>query len=214
MSEVKTNKISPATGTALQIGDASDVITIPTNATITNLGTATGFGGGLVLQVVQNNVNTLGSQSITQNVITNIDNLNCVITPTSASSKILIQVHWFGETNDPQNMMFGIKRDSTAIGSAPHSGASRSYGITAGTESNIGGVDHNSTPGIAFYQFIDAPATTSATTYHATFRDGFAATTLYNNRTQGHGTSGGYETGVSSITLTELSSATVQTNGS
>ena len=213
MSEIRVDKISPQSGTALAVGDSGDTITIPSGATITNSGTANGFGGGKVLQVVQNNVNTLGSQSITQNVITAITNLNCVITPTSASSKILVQVHWFGETNDPQNMVFGIMRGSTPVGSSPDSGSSRSYGITSGTEPNIGGADHGSTPGIAFYQFIDAPATTSATTYHATFRDGYAATTLYNNRTQVHGSSGGYETGVSSITLTELESATVQTNG-
>jgi len=43
-SELKTNKISPATGTALQIGDSGDTITIPSGATLTNSGTATGFG--------------------------------------------------------------------------------------------------------------------------------------------------------------------------
>tara|TARA_R110000824_G_scaffold134624_1_gene297607 strand:+ start:555 stop:1130 length:576 start_codon:yes stop_codon:yes gene_type:complete len=44
-SELKTNKVSPATGTALQIGDSGDTITIPSGATLTNSGTATGFGG-------------------------------------------------------------------------------------------------------------------------------------------------------------------------
>ena len=34
-SEVKANKLSPSSGTALQIGDASDTITIPTGATFT-----------------------------------------------------------------------------------------------------------------------------------------------------------------------------------
>ena len=212
MSEIKVDKISPQSGTALAVGDSGDTISIPSGATITNSGTANGFGGGLVLQVVQNNVNTLSSQSITEDVVTNIDNLDCVITPASTSSKILVQVHWFGETNDPQNMVFGIKRGSTEVGSSPQVGV-QNFGITSGTESNIGSADHGSTPGIAFYQFIDAPATTSATTYYATFRDGYAATTLYNNRTIVHGTSGGYETGVSSITLTELSAATIQTNG-
>jgi hypothetical protein len=42
-SELKTNKVSPATGTALQIGDSGDTITIPSGATIANSGTATGF---------------------------------------------------------------------------------------------------------------------------------------------------------------------------
>ena len=53
MSELRVDKISPQSATALQIGDASDVITIPANATITNLGTATGFGGG-ALAVIEN----------------------------------------------------------------------------------------------------------------------------------------------------------------
>ena len=48
-SEIKTDKLTPATGTALQIGDASDTITIPTGATFTitdGLGVA-GGGTGL-----------------------------------------------------------------------------------------------------------------------------------------------------------------------
>ena len=44
MSEIQANKLSPSSGTALQIGDASDVITIPSGATINNSGTASGFG--------------------------------------------------------------------------------------------------------------------------------------------------------------------------
>ena len=44
MSEIQANKLSPSSGTALQIGDASDVITIPSGATITNSGNANGFG--------------------------------------------------------------------------------------------------------------------------------------------------------------------------
>ena len=44
-TEVRSNKLSPATGTALQIGDSGDTITIPSGATIVNSGTQTGFGG-------------------------------------------------------------------------------------------------------------------------------------------------------------------------
>jgi len=46
MSEIKVNKISPATGTEILLGDSEDVISIPSGATIVNSGTATGFGGG------------------------------------------------------------------------------------------------------------------------------------------------------------------------
>jgi len=44
MSEVKVNKISPRSGTGVQLGDSGDTITIPAGATINNQGTATNFG--------------------------------------------------------------------------------------------------------------------------------------------------------------------------
>ena len=52
-SEIKANKISPATGTAFTIGDSGDTFTLPSGATlavasgatISNSGTASGFGG-------------------------------------------------------------------------------------------------------------------------------------------------------------------------
>ena len=43
MSELKVNKISPATGTAFTLGDSGDTFTIPSGATVTNNGSATGF---------------------------------------------------------------------------------------------------------------------------------------------------------------------------
>ena len=45
MSEIKVNKITPrvACGTT-QLGDSGDTFTIPSGATITNSGTASGFG--------------------------------------------------------------------------------------------------------------------------------------------------------------------------
>ena len=45
MSEVKVNKISPRSGTDVTLGDSGDTFTIPSGATLTNSGTATGFGG-------------------------------------------------------------------------------------------------------------------------------------------------------------------------
>jgi hypothetical protein len=46
MSELKVNKVSPATGTAITLGDSGDTFTVPSGCTIVNSGTATGFGGG------------------------------------------------------------------------------------------------------------------------------------------------------------------------
>ena len=41
---MKVNKISPASGTAITLGDSGDTFTIPSGATITNNGTQNGFG--------------------------------------------------------------------------------------------------------------------------------------------------------------------------
>ena len=44
MSEVKVNKISPRSGTDVTLGDSGDNFIIPSGATLTNNGTASGFG--------------------------------------------------------------------------------------------------------------------------------------------------------------------------
>ena len=46
-SELKVDKITPASGTNTQIGESGDTITIPSGCTITNSGTATNFGASL-----------------------------------------------------------------------------------------------------------------------------------------------------------------------
>ena len=43
MSELKVNKISPATSTTITLGDSGDTFNIPSGATVANSGTATGF---------------------------------------------------------------------------------------------------------------------------------------------------------------------------
>jgi hypothetical protein len=47
---IEVDTIEPQSGTSLTLGASGDTITIPSGATITNSGTATGFGK--VLQVV------------------------------------------------------------------------------------------------------------------------------------------------------------------
>ena len=44
-SELKVDKISPASGTSFTLGDSGDTFTVPSGCTITNSGTASGFGG-------------------------------------------------------------------------------------------------------------------------------------------------------------------------
>lgn len=61
MSELKVNKVSPRSGTGVQLGDSGDTITIPAGATITNNGTANGFGSADTEKVkVSSNDTTAG----------------------------------------------------------------------------------------------------------------------------------------------------------
>jgi len=66
MSEIKVNKITPraACGTT-QLGDSGDTFTIPSGATISNLGTATGFGGTGVVSWDTASIKTTGFTAVT-----------------------------------------------------------------------------------------------------------------------------------------------------
>ena len=61
MSKIEVDKVIQQSGTALQVGDSGDTITIPAGATITNNGTANGFGSADTEKVkVSSNDTTAG----------------------------------------------------------------------------------------------------------------------------------------------------------
>ena len=183
----------------LEVGGANDIVLERNGVEVDRRG-AEGFGK--VLQVIQNHFDTTSSQAITAGVISNITDLSLSITPTSISSRIMVEVRWFGEFGSTSNNnMFGIKRDTSEIGSSASVG-SRNYGIHINSIVYHG--DNDSTPETVYYQYIDAPNTVSTITYHATIRANITKTML-TNRTIGDTTDSGYsERGTSSITLWEI----------
>jgi len=204
MSEIKVDKISPQSGTALAVGDSGDTITIPSGATITNSGTATGFGGGKILQMVHTNNITASSQSVTTGTYTNITGLNATITPSATSSKIYISVNWVGESSRSDNHYdtFGIHRDTTILG--PAAAGSRPRGFAPVSIGYVG-TDAATTNDSASYQWVDSPSSTSAITYHATYHVGSGASiTLYTNRTVSDTDDGANARTGSIITLWEI----------
>jgi hypothetical protein len=68
MSELKTNKVSPSTGTGLQLGDSGDTVTVPTGATLTITDgiAATSIADGTVTNAEFQYINTLASNAQTQ----------------------------------------------------------------------------------------------------------------------------------------------------
>ena len=128
------------------------------------------------------------------------------ITPSVATSKILVSGQLFGEGNAVDHLFFWrVKRAIT--------GGATTYlqGAAAGSRKTVFGVflegaasDNSSTPTMAtFGNYLDSPSTTSAVTYtFQLFYNGSA--TFYVNRTVTDSDSLAYERGLSYITLMEV----------
>ena len=145
---------------------------------------------------------TASSQSLTADTTANMTGLSATITPSTTSKRIKVSVRWAGEFSvDSQNCVFGIKRGSTAVGN-PAAAGLRSVGITV-MAINFYSVNNDSTPETAIYSYVDSPATTSATTYHATVTMA-TSVTVYHNQTVSTSNSIDRERLTSSITLEEV----------
>jgi len=140
-----------------------------------------GGGGGKILQVVSTiKSDTQVSSSIAGGTTVDITGLSVSITPTSATSKILIlaQVNAVVSINGLY-LGFELVRDSTKIGAGNNEGSR--VGLTSGGAIGSGGAaDANMSTGITF---LDSPNTTSATSYKVRVRNASGlTTTVYVNR--------------------------------
>jgi hypothetical protein len=106
------NNIINESGDTITIGASGDTITIPSGATITNSGTATGFGK--VLQVVQTVLTTVTSTTSTS--LVDISGLSLSITPSSASNKVFILVDMALSESTANNLVaWNLVRNSTNL---------------------------------------------------------------------------------------------------
>jgi len=165
--EVKTNKISPATGTAFALGDSGDTFTVPSGATIVNSGTATGFGGGKVLQVVD--VATEGTVTTTSTSYVAVTGMTLDITPSATSSKILLIHSANIQTGSGFVGYFTIYRDSTDIS------------VSGGTNEGLGALYSalQNTATSMHFSKLDSPSTTSQITYTVRFKSSNGTTVYY-----------------------------------
>jgi hypothetical protein len=182
---------------------------LSSNDPITNLiSVASGdtvYSPGSVVQVVNTTIYTPTSVAIPNNATanTNIPDFTCSITPKSASSRVYVQVRWFGEIN-PQtqnwNTMFGLKRDGVVVGVNPAAtSGTAAHGISMAALGYYAS-DAASTPEMMYFDFYDTPNTTSAVVYQVYANTAGATATIQTNRTVG--TAGEY--GSSTITLWEI----------
>ena len=131
--------------------------------------------GGKVAQVVSTTKTDTFSAS-TNNTFTDITGLSVSITPSSATSKILVTASVIGSATSDGVANVQLIRGSTAIciGDA----ASTRPRATTSTDSNS---LNQAVP--ASINFLDSPATTSATTYKLAINTGDTSGTAYINRT-------------------------------
>jgi len=150
IQDTSGNNIINQHANTITIGASGDTITIPSGATITNSGTATGFGK--VLQVVTGETTT--NTQITSTSYTDTS-LTANITPSATSSKILVLVSQNVQMERQTyeiNTFLQLLKDSTTI-------SVKTVGVGTGA-ANGQGCRH--TFAIAH---LDEPSTTSQITY-------------------------------------------------
>jgi len=152
--KVGTITTSSGSGT-ITLGQSGETITIPSGATLTNNGTASGFGK--LLQVVSTNMDV--DTTTTSGSYVAVTNFEVNITPSSASNKVFVLANW-GAEQDTSNG-FGVftlyRNDTTDLGNG-------TYGF--GIQSAIGGVNR----GLSNIMYLDSPNTTSSTNYQVYFK--------------------------------------------
>jgi hypothetical protein len=202
VSEVKTDKLSPRTASGtVTLGTSGDTFSIPSGVTLTNNGTASGFGK--VLQVVSTFKNDTWS-SPANDTYTAITGLSATITPSNTSNKVLIMLELVYGANPDVWSGFKISRDSGSsfIAIANDDGSARDfvsfgfqvYGTTLSASINQEGLT-----------YLDSPSTTSAITYqvYSKGRTGYGSTYLNRSSADNNDIHSG-KRGVSSITLMEI----------
>jgi hypothetical protein len=151
---------------------ANDTVLTADSSTATGLKWAAPAGGGKILQVVQGTTTTSATSTSTTFADTN---LTASITPSSATSKILVLVSQYlrGTANATgfAGVSWRLVRDSTTIVNYNQDTAQGAIVLAAAA---------NAIPTLVFasvttLNYLDDPNTTSSVTYKTTFATGFTS---------------------------------------
>ena len=166
-----------------------------------------GTGGGSILQIKQAVISNTQSSS-TGPTYASLSGFNVDITPTSSSSKFLLQLHAIVGMAYWQ-LSFRFKRGSTAVGLGDADGTrpqssvtynSYDYGSTTPTG---GGLNYGIRPMSMMY--LDSPGTTSPITYGIDWKGYSASYTIYLNRSYANNNATNYDDRpISTFTVMEI----------
>ena len=164
LGDIAYRSATANTNTRLAIGSTGQVLTVAGG--VPSWATPAG-GGGKVLQVVYGMYNT---QTLINNTGYTDTGLSATITPSSSSSKILVFTSNFGywaESSGNPGMGLQILRGSTSVYEQHPSQMTLAIIVGAsGSRGLLGQVQ---------LQYLDSPATTSATTYKTQAKSNCAA---------------------------------------
>ena len=190
ISQINTNSIATSAVSSAKLASG-----VPTRAQMPT---------GSILQVVQTVSST--QTAYTSASFLTINELTTSITPTSATSKILIMVSMTIGTSANAYAFAKFQRNGSDIAGAK--GSPTASSPTAATfemllNSNAGGFNQHAYPNN--YMYLDSPATTSSTTY-SIVANGIqnAALTFYINRASGPNGDANNISAVSTMTLMEI----------
>ena len=196
MSRIIVDSVRKSSASSDGITLANDgSVTFPGNATCS--GTATGFGGGKLLQVIQTEKNDTTSTSSTS--WSDITGMSVTITPSSSSSKIFVETRFKAAAGDVVYIAL-TTGDGTPIIQASGSGFAEKPAISIYSGGNSSGESWYNGD-MSTVCKLHSPNTTSAVTYKLRWR--VNSNTAYLNRNMDMG--GQYNAPVAStITVMEI----------
>ena len=138
---------------------------IKVNSIVPVGGLPAGASGGGIVQCVQTVISDVKSYTANAYTYTDMPGFNCTITPSSSSNKVLIVVGIGAIHQDAGTILGQVLRGSTVVGVGDAAGSRprcgfRMYGSNVYNGNHCGSYQFN---------FLDSPATTSATTYKLQF---------------------------------------------
>ena len=160
MSEVKVNKVSPRSGTGLQLGDSGDTITIPAGATLANAGTVTGIPTSALTGTIALNQMAPG---IDGNIISYDASGNPVAVATGSAGQVLTSAGAgapptfaaaSGETNTPAFLAYA-NADQSGISGNTYTKITN-YGVEVFDTDNKFASGSTFTPGVVGKYFVFA----------------------------------------------------------